>query len=146
MRYGGVRIVVGGAVVWGATGLPMQAKGVPLVPLREPGACTEECDVEDTWQAVLENLRVLCLIMGCVIERTGDTIADGNVEYQGWTVVLSYAAHGVRADLSTTERHAGFAAASGLVGQLSEHPFIVSDELRPLLINTAASIGEEVRP
>lgn len=146
MRYGGVRIVVGGAVVWGATGLPMQTKGLPLVPIRDPGACTEGHDGEDTWQTVLENLRVLCLIMGCVIERTGNTIADGNVEYQGWAVVLSYAAHGVRADLNTTERYEGFVAASGLASQLSEHPFVVSDELRPLLMSTAESIGEEVRP
>ncbi len=146
MRHGGVRIVVGGAVVWGATCLPTHAKGLSLVPMPEPGACTEGLDTEDTWETILENLRVLCLVIGCVVDRSGRTIAGGDVDYQGWAVVIMYAAHGVRADLSTAERHQGFAAASGLLGQLSEHPFLVSDELRPLLIRTAESIGEEVRP
>lgn len=146
MRHGGVRIVVGGAVVWGATCVSTHAKGVPLVPMPDRGACTEGMDAEDTWETLLEYLRVLCQIVGCVIDRSGPTIANGDVEYQGWAVVLSCAANGVRTDLSTSERYQGAAAASGLLGQLSEHPFVVSDELRPLLRSTAEAIGKEIGP
>jgi hypothetical protein len=103
-------------------------------------------DAEDTWETLLEYLRVLCQIVGCVVDRSGPTITNGDVEYQGWAVVLSYGAQGVRPDLSTAERDQAFAAATELIGQLSEHPLVVSDELRPLLVSAAASIREEVRP
>lgn len=144
MRSAWIRVAGGCLTLLGPI-LPTNATtGVVHLASPEPRTGAVGSASMDIWEEVLESMRLVCMMIGCTIERADQERASGAVEEQGWTVVLAYAAHGLRSDLSPAERTDGRTAVARLLGFIAVDPSLVSDDLRPLLVNTTESIGEEL--
>lgn len=137
---------IGVAIVWGAIATPMWSLAEYVLD-RPYGVGSSSSIVScDAWDEIIDSLNAVCMLLGCSLEH-GFMLGVGKpVEDEGWTVVMTYAAHGVRSDLSDVEKEKGAMAAENLAAQIASNPSVVSDELRPLLIGAATSIASEVRP
>lgn len=146
MRSTAVRIVVGSVIGWSLIDLPSQSKAGFDAITQKNDRASESDTQDDTWEQVIESIHLLCLVLGCVFDRPASLMLGGDVENQGWTIVMTYASSGVRTDLTAEERAQGAAAADNLLAQLAAAPSVVSDDLRPLLVSTTESIRAEIRP
>lgn len=98
----------------------------------------------DIWDELEEAMMLLCMLIGCTVERSNAEVAAGDVEQQGWTIVLTHTANGLRPDLTPTEEAEGRVAAQTLLTLLAQNPELVSETLRPSLAGTASTIHAEL--
>ena len=139
--------VAGSCLTLLGTILPINAaSGHSPLALPEPPKGVVGSASVDIWEEVLEELRLFCMMVGCTIGNSDQDWASAAVEEHGWAIVLAHAANGLRPDLSLAERAAGQKAVPQLLGLIDGTPNLVSDDLRPLLVRTIESIGEELAP
>lgn len=128
---------------------------VSILPARaQTSMTTPSCDLEedvvraigmDVWTDLEDAIRMICIVVGCHIDRSGPTaMLSGDLEADGWRVTIQYAADGVRQDLTPQEVASGSAAALRIISLLAANPTVVSEELKIALTNTASSIHNDL--